>query len=86
MPIRQTISTSMDAVNHALEAATTNVTTPYSIALSKEAIRLVVDYLPTAIVEPANLTARYWLMYASAIAGISFYQGMLHMTHASSTP
>jgi len=81
MPTRQTISTSMDAVNHALEAATTNVTTPYSIALSKEAIRLVIDYLPTAIVEPTNLTARYWLMYASAIAGISFYQSMLHMTH-----
>ena len=47
----------------------------------KEAIRLVITYLPTAIVEPGNLTARYWLMYASAIAGISFYQGMLHLTH-----
>jgi alcohol dehydrogenase class IV len=81
MPTKQTISTSMDAVNHALEAATTNVTTPYSIALSKEAIRLVITYLPTAIVEPTNLVARYWLMYASAIAGISFYQSMLHITH-----
>jgi alcohol dehydrogenase class IV len=81
MPTKQTISTSMDAVNHALEAATTISTTPYSIELSKEAIRLVITYLPTAIVEPSNLTARYWLMYASAIAGISFYQGMLHITH-----
>jgi alcohol dehydrogenase class IV len=81
MPTTQTISTSMDAVNHALEAATTTTTTPYSIELSKEAIRLVITYLPTAIVEPSNLTARYWLMYASAIAGISFYQGMLHITH-----
>ena len=81
MPAAQTISTSMDAVNHALEAATTTTTTPYCIELSKEAIRLVLTYLPTAIAEPSNLTARYWLMYASAIAGISFYQGMLHITH-----
>lgn len=82
MPTTQTISTSMDAVNHALEAATTTTTTPYSIELSKEAIRLVITYLPTAIVEPSNLTARYWLMYASAIAGISFDLGSLHISHA----
>jgi alcohol dehydrogenase class IV len=82
MPTRQTISTSIDAVNHALEAATAITTSPYSIGLAKDAIRLVVTYLPTAIVEPSNLTARYWLMYASAIAGISFDLGLLHITHA----
>ncbi|WP_029457444.1 iron-containing alcohol dehydrogenase [Solidesulfovibrio alcoholivorans] len=82
MPTKQTISTSIDAVNHALEAATTITTTPYSIGLARDAIRLVATYLPTAIVEPGNLTARYWLMYASAIAGISFDLGLLHITHA----
>ncbi len=82
MPVKQTISTSIDAVNHALEAATTITTTPYSIGLARDAIRLVATYLPTAIVEPNNLTARYWLMYASAIAGISFDLGLLHITHA----
>ncbi|MEL7640713.1 MAG: iron-containing alcohol dehydrogenase [Solidesulfovibrio sp.] len=82
MPTKQTISTSIDAVNHALEAATTITTTPYSIGLARDAIRLVATYLPTAVVEPGNLTARYWLMYASAIAGISFDLGFLHITHA----
>ena len=82
MPQKQTISTSIDAVNHALEAATTITTTPYSIGLARDAIRLVATYLPTAIVEPGNLTARYWLLYASAIAGISFDLGFLHITHA----
>lgn len=82
MPRKQTISTSIDAFNHALEAATTITTTPYSIGLARDAIRLVATYLPTAIVEPDNLTARYWLMYASAIAGISFDLGFLHITHA----
>jgi alcohol dehydrogenase class IV len=82
MPTKQTISTSIDAVNHALEAATTITTTPYSIGLARDAIRLVATYLPTAIVEPGNLTARYWLLYASAIAGISFDLGLLHITHS----
>jgi len=82
MPTKQTISTSIDSVNHAVEAATTITTSPYSIGLAKEAVRLVATYLPTAIVEPSNLTARYWLMYASAIAGISFDLGLLHITHS----
>ena len=82
MPTKQTISTSIDAVNHALEAATTTLTHPYSIGLARDAIRLVATYLPTAIVEPGNLTARYWLLYASAIAGISFDLGFLHITHS----
>ncbi len=81
LPLKQTISTSIDAINHATEAATTITTNPYSIALAREAIRLVSKYLPQAIVEPKNLVARYWLMYASAIAGISFDIGLLHITH-----
>lgn len=81
LPLKQTISTSIDAINHATEAATTITTNPYSIALSREAIRLVSKYLPQAIVEPKNLVSRYWLMYASAIAGISFDIGLLHITH-----
>lgn len=82
MPMKQTISTSIDSVNHATEAATAITTSPYSICLAKEAVRLVATYLPKAIVEPSNLTARYWLMYASAIAGISFDLGLLHITHS----
>ncbi len=82
LPLNQTISTSIDAINHATEAATTITTTPYSIMLSSEAIRLVSKYLPQAIVEPKNLVPRYWLMYASAIAGISFDIGLLHITHS----
>ncbi len=82
MPTKQTISTAIDAFNHALEACTTITTTPYSIGLAKQAMQLVPTYLPTAIVEPNNLTARYYLMYAAAIAGISFDLGYLHITHS----
>ena len=83
MPTKQTISTSIDSINHALEAATTITTSPYYIGLAKEAIRLVITYLPTAIAEPSNLTARYWLLYASAIAGMLGHggqdRGLLHL-------
>ncbi len=82
MPVKQTISTSIDSLNHSLEAATTICTNPYSYALAKQAIKLVATYLPKAIVEPGNLTARYFLMYASAVAGISFDLGLLHITHS----
>jgi alcohol dehydrogenase class IV len=82
MPAKQTVCTAVDAINHALEGATSTTASPYSICLAKEAVRLVSTYLPMAICQPGNLTARYWLMYASAIAGISFDQGLPHITHA----
>jgi alcohol dehydrogenase class IV len=82
LPLWQTIYTTMDAITHALEAATANSASPYAITLAKEATRLAAIWLPTAITQPGNLAARYWLMYASAIAGIGYDLGTLHVTHA----
>jgi len=82
----QTIAVSVDALNHVTEAATTLVASPYSILLAKETIRLIVRYLPAAGNDPENLVARYYLLYASAIAGISFDNGLLHLTHALEHP
>ncbi len=86
LPPRQTRYTTIDALNHVTEAATTKSTNPYSIALAVEAARLIFRYLPAAIENPENLTARYYLLYASAIAGISFDIGLLHLTHALEHP
>jgi alcohol dehydrogenase len=82
LPVKQTVATSMDALSHALEAATAVTASPHSIALAREAVRLVAAFLPTAIVQPGNLAARYWLMYASAAAGMGFDLGLLHVGHA----
>ena len=82
----QTLSTSVDAVNHVVEAATTIMASPFSILTAKETTRLVVKHLPTALENPNDLTARYWLLYASMIAGSSFDNGMLHLTHALEHP
>lgn len=86
LPAHQTLYVSIDAVNHVTEAATAKTASPYSIMMAKETIRLVHEYLPIALREPENLEARYWLTYASALAGISFDNGLLHYTHALEHP
>lgn len=86
LPTEQTLYVSVDAVNHVVEASTSIVTNPLAILLAKETIRLVAKYLPIAIKEPENLTARYFLLYASLIAGTSFDNGLLHYTHALEHP
>ncbi len=86
LPKNQTLYVSIDSVNHVTEAATSKVASPYTIALAKDTIRLVTRYLPQAVAHPDDLTARYYLLYASAIAGIAFDNGMLHLTHALEHP
>lgn len=86
LPANQTRYVSVDAVNHVTEAATTIVASPYAIMMAKETVRLVASYLPVAIKNPADLEARYFLTYASAIGGICFDNGLLHFTHALEHP
>ena len=54
--------------------------------LAKETIRLVTKYLPKALENGEDLEARYYLTYASMIAGTCFDNGMLHLTHALEHP
>lgn len=86
LPANQTRYVSIDALNHVVEAATTKVTNPYAILMAKETVRLIAKYLPKAIEQPEDLTSRYYLLYASLIAGISFDNGFLHFTHALEHP
>lgn len=86
LPADQTLYVTVDAMNHVIEAATSVAASPYSIMLAKETIRLIAAYLPIAMNDPSDLTARYYLMYAAMIAGISFDNGLLHFTHALEHP
>jgi len=86
LPANQTRYVSIDAVNHVVEAATTVLNNPLSISLGKEVMRLVAKYLPAALKDPNDLTARYFLTYAALIAGTSFDNGLLHFTHALEHP
>ena len=86
LPANQTRYVSIDAVNHVVEAATTVLNNPFAISLAKEVMTLVAKYLPVALENPKDLTARYFLTYAAMIAGTSFDNGLLHFTHAMEHP
>ncbi|MGE4564255.1 MAG: iron-containing alcohol dehydrogenase [Victivallaceae bacterium] len=83
---KQTRFVSIDAVNHSVEAVTSIVASPLSISLGREAIALVAKFLPVALKSPDDLTARYYLLYASLLAGVAFDNGVLHYTHALEHP
>ncbi len=82
----QTRFVSIDAVNHCVEAATSKVASALSVSLAREVIALVAKYLPLAEKDPADLAARYYLLYASMLAGVCFDNGLLHFTHALEHP
>ena len=82
----QTRYVSIDAVNHVVEAATTTVSNPFAVNLAKETIRLVHNWLPVALKNPADLKARYGLSFAALQAGVAFDNGLLHFTHALEHP
>ena len=82
----QTLYTSVDALNHVNEACSTKVTSPYVQMMAKEVGRIVFRYTKRAIDNPEDKEARYWLLYASCLAGIAFDHGALHYTHALEHP
>ncbi len=86
LSLNQTLYTSIDAVNHVVEGATSTVASPYSITLAKETIRLVAKYLPRAAADLENPEYRYYLLYASLLGGVGFDNGLLHYTHALEHP
>ena len=86
LPKFQTMSVSVDAINHVFEAATSLAANPFSILCAKETVRLVHEYLPKALEDGKDIEARYYLSYASMIAGTSFDNGLLHFTHALEHP
>lgn len=49
LPANQTRYTAVDAVNHVNEAATSLVTSPYTVLMAKETVRLIARYLPQAV-------------------------------------
>lgn len=86
MPKEQIMATTVDAVNHVVEASTSKVTNPFAVTLARETIALAVKYLPIAMADPKDLTARYHLAYGALLGGISFDNGFLHYTHALEHP
>ncbi len=82
LPRNQTIYTTLDALYHAIESSTARGSPPIVEPLAEEAVRLIARYLPRAVENPSDLEARYWLLYASMLAGIAIDLGRTHLVHA----
>lgn len=83
LPPKITAFTGMDALTHAVEGVTSSGAGPVSDALGLHAIRLIFKYLPIAVKEPENITARGNMLIASTLAGLCFGNSMLGAVHAT---
>ena len=69
LPAGLTAATGIDALVHAVEAATNRNAHPANTMFAHEAIRLVARHLEDAVSEPGNIVAREGLQRAAALAG-----------------
>ena len=81
LPEEQLLYTSLDALNHLVEAATTILSSSYTVMLAREGIGAIARWLPVAAKEPEDLEARYWLLYASVLGGMAIDSAVVHLTH-----
>ncbi len=82
LPPRATASTGLDALCHAVEAATCLQANPLSTAYAKAAIKLIAENLVEATQNGRNCKARFAMAVASPMAGIAFSNSMVGAEHA----
>jgi len=71
LPAHLTAATGVDALVHAIEAATNGNANAANNLYAHEAIRLVVKHLRHAVEKPANVEARGGVQWAATLAGIA---------------
>jgi alcohol dehydrogenase len=86
LPPSITASTGLDALTHAVEAYTSNISEPISDALALESIKLIFRYLPRAVNNGKDLQARLKIMQAELLAGMAFNNAFLGLCHAIASP
>lgn len=77
----QTRYTTIDAMAHLIEGATTLKASPFTVMLAREGIAKIARWLPVALKEPENIEARYHLLYASVLGGLAIDSAVVHLTH-----
>ncbi len=83
LPSSLTAWTGIDAMVHAIEAYCVPDFHPMCDGIALEALELIARYLPVAVNEPGNLTARGGMQVGACLAGVSFLKG-LGLVHAIS--
>jgi alcohol dehydrogenase len=82
MPASLTAATGVDALTHAIEAYTSRHRNPIADALALQAMRLISHYLPRAVADGQDKTARGQMLIAANIAGIAFNATGVGLVHA----
>ena len=85
LPAMLTAATGMDALSHNLEAFCSPVFHPMAEGIAVEGIRLVKEYLPTAVSDGSNMEARTQMLVASSMGATAFQRGLGAM-HALAHP
>lgn len=76
LPPHLTAWTGIDAMVHAIEAYCISCFNPLCDGMALEGLRLVSQWLPVAVAEPANLEARGAVLTGSCLAGVAFLKGL----------
>ena len=82
MPPHITANTGMDVMAHAVEAIASNAATAFTDPYAIQAIKMVIDNLPTAYAQGDNMEARLAMHEASALAGMAFTNASLGLVHS----
>lgn len=86
LPAQITAATGFDALVHAIESYTNNLSNVMTSALAREAIRKISSSLRQAVYNGENLQVRRDMMMGSLLAGLAFNNTRLGACHAMSHP
>jgi alcohol dehydrogenase class IV len=85
LPAMLTAATGMDALSHNLEAFCSPLFHPMAEGIAVEGIRLIKEYLPTAVSNGMDIEARTQMLVASSMGATAFQRGLGAM-HALAHP
>ncbi|RMF99949.1 MAG: iron-containing alcohol dehydrogenase, partial [Nitrospirae bacterium] len=80
LPRREVLFTSLDALNHLIEASTTTLSSPYTRMIAKEGVKIIYECLPKALNNPHDIEVKEKLLYASILGGIAIDCSVVHLT------
>ncbi|MEO0823932.1 MAG: iron-containing alcohol dehydrogenase, partial [Pseudomonadota bacterium] len=84
LPAHITAWTGMDAVAHALEAASSARATPPGIAFGTAALTILAEALPRAVADGSDIAARGDMLWGACLAGRAIEESGTHLGHAIS--
>ncbi len=82
LPPRLTAATGMDAMSHAIEAMHSLQKEPMADGMALHAIRLIKEFLPGAVKNGKDMTARGQMLVAANLAGAAFSNAQVGIVHA----